>query len=131
MLWVMYLSLFWIPVGFGVSAAENIFWWIQDTPFNPLERLSLHILMLGFLTTILVGFGSRVTLGHSGRPPVADGYTVFLFLFVQMVVLFRVVSSVLFLVFPLAYYHAILFTAGLWVLMFVLWSRKYLIYLLR
>ncbi|WP_200762859.1 NnrS family protein [Nitrosophilus alvini] len=131
MLWVMYLSLFWIPLGFGLSAVENVLWWSLGTAYDPLERLSLHILMVGFLTTILIGFGSRVTLGHSGRPPVADRYTVFVFLFVQFVVFFRAASSVLFFLLPQAYYHAILFTAGLWVLMFVLWSRKYLIYLLR
>ncbi|MCX6073897.1 MAG: NnrS family protein [Campylobacterales bacterium] len=35
--------------------------------------LGTHLLVLGFLTTILIGFGTRVTLGHSGQPPHANG----------------------------------------------------------
>ena len=50
--------------------------------------------MLGFLFTVLIGFGTRVTIGHSGNMMVATPYVKFLFIFTQVVVLVRLAVSV-------------------------------------
>jgi uncharacterized protein involved in response to NO len=63
LLWSLHLALAWLPLGFFVGAlAEFAEAWFGV----PSLKLSLHLPALGFLTTILVAFGTRVVLGHGG-----------------------------------------------------------------
>ena len=116
-LWILHLAIFWLPIsliltGFA-SLAEIIF--EKDFIF-----IGIHLVMLGFLTTIMIGFGTRVTLGHSGNNMVIDKQTKFLFYLTQIVVYFRAIysfsgSSVMFDI-----------TATLWMFLFMFWAIKYL-----
>ncbi len=90
-MWVLYLSLFWIPLGFFISILENSFS-ILNIDFI-FEKASLHAFALGYFTTILLGFGTRVVLGHSRRTPYANSFTKFLFLALQGVIILRVFAS--------------------------------------
>jgi len=78
---------------------------------------------LGYFTTVLIGFGTRIILGHSGRTPHADGYATLLFGVIQVMVIMRILAGVMG---GMGYMHLILTSAGLWVLVFVLWSKRYM-----
>jgi uncharacterized protein involved in response to NO len=88
-----------------------------------LEKSPLHALALGYFTTVLVGFGTRVILGHSGRTPKADAYAVTLFGLIQAMALIRIIAGI----FPqFGYLHAVLTVAALWIVIFGLWSKRYI-----
>ncbi|SFV54222.1 NnrS protein involved in response to NO [hydrothermal vent metagenome] len=120
-LWVLHLALFWLPISFALSALSLTAELFLDTSFY---FFNVHLLAIGFLTTVLIGFGTRVTLGHAGMPPHADKFVTALFFFIQLVVLLRALYS-----FNIAFrwdmnsLFDISFTA--WLLLFVLWGSRY------
>ena len=122
-MWVLYLSLFWLPIGFFISLLES-----SSNLFNlgiVFEQSALHTIAIGYFSTILIGFGTRVVLGHSGQTPTADKSTILMFLFIQFIVIIRIFAGIsingnfdyVFWILT----SAILFTIGL-----ILWSFKYL-----
>ncbi|MCK5293339.1 MAG: NnrS family protein [Arcobacteraceae bacterium] len=120
-LWVLHLALFWLPVSFLLSAislsAEILF----DTS---LYFLNTHLLAIGFLTTVLIGFGTRVAMGHGGLAPHADRYMISLFWFVQVVVVLRALFSFnIAFAWDMNFLFDISFTA--WIVLFVLWAYKF------
>jgi len=124
-LWVLYLSLIWMPVGFFLSFLEGAVHFFIGNSTLLFEKMALHTIAIGYFTTIAVGFGSRIILGHSGRKPKADRYTIGLFLLVQLVVLVRVLSGLSLNFAPGWYVTLILISAGLWIALFLLWSLRY------
>jgi len=121
MLWILHLSLFWIPVAFlfsGVSSFISLFWGVNFL------FLDIHVLMLGFLVTILIGFGTRVTLGHSKSPITADIWTKILFFWTQVVVISRIVTS---LVFSFGWDFLFWFDMSItvWLVLFGLWAYRF------
>jgi len=120
-LWVLHLALFWLPISFFISAlslgAEILF----DTSFY---YLNIHLLAIGFLTTLLIGFGTRVTLGHSGQPPQADTLATKIFLSIMVVVFLRALYSInIAFGWGLSFLFDISFTA--WLLLFLVWGGRY------
>ena len=57
-LWVLHLGLFWLPIALIISALSLALELLLGTSFY---FLGTHLIALGFLTTILIGFGTRVT----------------------------------------------------------------------
>ena len=120
-LWVLFLSIWWVPVGFGLFVIQD-FSALLGAPIY-VEKSPLHTLALGYFTTVLIGFGTRVILGHSGRIPKADAYAIFLFGLIQLMTLLRILAGL----FPAyGYFHAILSVAGLWLIIFGLWAKRYI-----
>ncbi len=115
--WVLHLALLWLPLGLILDA---LVLGAGALGFFHVPFLGVHLIGIGFLTTMLIGFGTRVTLGHSGRPPFADAWAVTLFISMQAIVLLRALLSF----FP---QHLWLFDAAAlgWVLLFVLWGVRY------
>jgi len=118
LLWVLHLSLFWIPVAFGLSALTKVLSLCFGTVFLALD---IHVLLLGFVLTALIGFGTRVTLGHSGNVMQADKWTRILFLWTQVVVLVRLFTS---LVAAMGWNFMPLFdiSAAVWLILFITWA---------
>jgi len=120
-LWVLHLALAWLPLAFLLSAISLILEIVGDTSFY---FVNIHLLSIGFLTTLLIGFGTRVTLGHSGQPPHGDSFASKIFLFIQLVVLLRVLFSI-----NVAYGWGLNFlfdiSFTLWLLLFLLWGGRY------
>jgi len=121
LLWILHLSLFWIPVAFlfsGISNFISLFWGVNFL------FLDIHILMLGFLVTILIGFGTRVTLGHSKSPLIADIWTKILFFWTQVVVISRIVTS---LIFSFGWDFIFWFDMSItvWLVLFGLWIYRF------
>ena len=120
-LWVLHLALFWLPLSFALSALSLTAELFLETSFY---FLNVHLLAIGFLTTVLIGFGTRVTLGHSAQPPHADKFATALFLFIQVVVLLRALYSLnTAFAWGAEFLFDISFTA--WIILFVLWGGRY------
>jgi len=127
-MWILYLSLLWIPIGFFLSLLESF-----TTMLNMnivFEHSPLHAIAIGYFATILIGFGTRVTLGHSGRTPTADNITIVMFWTIQLIVLVRIFAG-LSLNMELDYTFWIATSAFLLALALILWSFKYLGILIR
>jgi uncharacterized protein involved in response to NO len=127
-MWVLYLSLFWLPVGFFILFLES-----ASNLFNlgiAFEKSALHALAVGYFSTVLIGFGSRVVLGHSGTTPTADKLTIVIFWAIQVVVIVRLFAG-----FSLNgefnYIFWITTSALLLALGLVIWSFRYLGILIR
>jgi len=120
-LWVLHLALLWLPVALFIGALATLAQSISGSSFAAMQ---IHLLSIGFLTTVLIGFGTRVTLGHSGQPPNADRFTTNIFYFIQVVVLFRAIYS---LQLGLGLNLFWLFDASmtLWILLFGAWAWRF------
>jgi uncharacterized protein involved in response to NO len=127
LLWILHISLFWIPVAFFFSAIANLLSLLKGTSFLLLD---MHTLMLVFVFTILIGFGTRVTLGHSGNMMQADKWVTGLFYLTQVVVLMRILVS---LVAALGWNFMILFdiSVTVWLLLFILWAVRFFAVLIK
>lgn len=119
--WVLHLALFWLPLGLFVGSLMEIAESIYKTNFLFAE---IHLLVLGFLTTVLIGFGTRVTLGHSGQAPHADRIAIALFWWTQIIVLLRLALSI---DSGLMGGHEWLFDAAAfgWIVLFLVWGGRY------
>jgi uncharacterized protein involved in response to NO len=127
-MWVLYLGLYWIPFAFLISIIEGLMAF-----YNPsiiFEKVVIHTLALGYFFTVLVGFGTRVILGHSGTTPHASNFAIFIFIVVQFITILRIFTS--FSVnFGLDYTFFINLTAILLIVGLLVWSSKYITILLK
>jgi len=120
-LWVLHLALFWLPTAFILSSLSLVGEIFLETSFY---FLNIHLLAIGFLTTVLIGFGTRVTLGHSGQAPNGDKFATTIFIFIQAVVLGRALFSLnVAFGWGLNFFFDISFT--LWLILFVVWGLRY------
>lgn len=115
--WVLGVGFLWFPVGFLAMIIETFY-------FNSL-KMSYHIFLLGFVLTLLIGFGTRVILGHSGRAIVADAMAVSLFVLTQVIVVLRVFASILFISNAHYFIYIIHLSFVLWIVLFLVWSARY------
>ena len=120
-LWVLHLGLFWLPAGLLIDAVTRLAEiWLQTS----FLFAGMHLVALGFVTTILIGFGTRVTLGHSGQVPHADKVSVALFWLTEAVVLVRFFYS-LGMGFGLDLGWLFDAAATLWMVLFIAWGWKF------
>lgn len=119
--WILHLALFWLPVGLFLGALGEI---VEYFTHISLLFMGMHLLVLGFLTTVLIGFGTRVTLGHSGQPPNADTLAIGLFWWTQVVILSRIALSID-NAFAAAHPWIFDLTVTAWILLFSVWGWKY------
>lgn len=121
LLWILHTALYWIPIAFIVAGVTNLVTLITGVSFLLLD---IHLLLLGFVFTILIGFGTRVTIGHSGNMMHADSWTKRLFYFTQVVVVVRILVS---LVAALGWNFMVLFdiSATVWLIMFIAWAVRF------
>lgn len=120
LLWILHLAIYWLPLALLLgSLSEFAREWFGIYLF----QLPIHLLVLGFLTTVLIGFGTRVTIGHSGNILKVDKTTVYIFYFTQIVLLFRIIFSIA------GYFGKITpffdISATLWLILFLWWGGKY------
>jgi len=116
-LWILHLAIFWLPMALILGGFAELAELIFDKNFI---YITIHLVMLGFLTTVMIGFGTRVTLGHSGNNMIIDKWTKILFYMTQIIIYFRALYSFssLSVIFDI--------TVTLWLILFISWSIKYL-----
>jgi len=124
LVWILHIALFWIPIAFLLSSISNLISLIAGTSYL---YLGIHALSLGFFLTMLIGFGTRVTLGHSGNKMQLDNYTKYLFYLTQVVVLSRILTSLF-----IGEYFIVMFnvSVAIWLGLFVLWGYKFFMVLI-
>ena len=116
-IWILHLAIFWLPAALVISGFAALAEILFEKDFI---YVGIHLVMLGFLTTVMIGFGTRVTLGHSGNNMIIDKYTVYLFYLIQIIVLIRALYS--FSSFNMLFDISL----TLWLILFIAWSIKYL-----
>ena len=114
---MLHLAFAWLAVGFALYALQGM---LAAAGVYALGFAPLHAVTTGFFFTMLIGFASRVMLGHSGRPLQANRPLWALYLAAHAMALLRVVADVVPLHTPL------LLAAGAgWLLVFLLWNRDF------
>jgi len=121
LLWILHTALYWVPIAFIIGGLTNFISLMGGISFLALD---IHILILGFVFTILIGFGTRVTLGHSGNMMQADKWIIRLFYWTQVVVVMRLLVS---LVSAFGWNFMIFFDLSViaWLLMFIAWAVRF------
>ena len=127
LLMVLHVALFWVPVAFILSGVTNLISLLTSISFLALD---IHTITLGFVFTILIGFGTRVTLGHSGNKMSADKVTTLLLAWTQVVVLLRILTS-FGAAFGLNFMILFDITATAWLIMFVAWALRFFAVLIQ
>jgi len=117
LVWILHIALFWVPVAFFITALTSF---VELLNHSNSLYLGIHTLALGFFFTMLIGFGTRVTLGHSGNMMQADKYTTYLFYWTQVVVLMRIITS-------LSDNFLLFFNLSItiWLIMFLAWGFRF------
>ncbi len=116
-LWILHLAIFWLPGGLLIGSLLDMAAVIMHKDFL---FLGLHLVVLGFVLTVLIGFGTRVTLGHSGNLMIIDNLTKALFYMTQIVIYMRLLYS--FTATGFLFDLSVL----LWIALFGAWSYKYM-----
>lgn len=88
---VLYLAFMWLPVAFGLYAAQSLTLWSDGG--SVLGRAPVHALTVGFFGSMLVAMVTRVTQGHSGRPLQMGAIPWATFGLLQLVVLSRMYAE--------------------------------------
>lgn len=95
LLLVLYAGLGWMALGFALSAGEAAAQALGWVGWPPFRLAALHALTVGGFGTLLLGFGTRVTLGHAGHGLQVSRPVAALFAAWQVVPLLRVLPPVL------------------------------------
>ncbi|MFV7789870.1 NnrS family protein [Aliarcobacter lanthieri] len=121
--WILHLGLYWILIAFFISIIEGIFAFVNPNFF--FEKIVIHTIAIGYFVTVLVGFGTRVVLGHSGRKIETKLFAISIFIAVQILTFIRIFASVS-LNFGLNYIFFIELSAILLISALIIWSFKYI-----
>lgn len=119
---MLHVAFVWVglaPAGLGLQSLSLLL--ESDFSFG---RGPLHALLIGYFASMLVAMATRVTLGHSGQPLVADNQAWGIFLAIQLVALCRVCSEISFFNLYQAYILSV--AALIWVMAFTCWAGKFL-----
>jgi len=124
---VLHIAFLWLGIALALYSLQSL---ARLTGYAVLGMAPLHALAIGYFSSMAIAMVTRVTLGHAGRPLVADGYTWALFLGFQGTAITRIAGDLPFV--PTAdAVHFYLLAACLWLVSFLLWARKYLPIYLR
>ncbi|HUH38685.1 MAG TPA: NnrS family protein [Spongiibacteraceae bacterium] len=113
LLWILHLSLLWIPVALLLLAGHYQFGW-PPTAWQ-------HALGIGAIGGLILGVMTRVSLGHTGRPMALPRGMVSAYLLIQLAVVVRLLT--VFGVLP--WQPGVTVTAGAWVLAYALFLWRY------
>jgi uncharacterized protein involved in response to NO len=113
LLWILHLSLLWIPVALFLFAGHYVFGW----PATAWQ----HALGIGAMGGLILGVMTRVILGHTGRALVLPAGIVPAYLLIQCAVIIRLLT--VFAVVP--WQWGVLAAAIAWVLAFTIFLWRY------
>jgi uncharacterized protein involved in response to NO len=113
LLWILHLSLLWIPVALLLLAGAEAGWWPATVWY--------HALGIGAMGGLILGVISRVSLGHTGRPLVLPRGMVVAFVLVHASAVVRVVTAFG----GLSWQTGVSLSALLWMLAFALFLWRY------
>jgi uncharacterized protein involved in response to NO len=109
---ILHVAYAWLPVGFALKALSLL----AGMPF---AAFWLHALTIGAAATMIMAVITRASLGHTGRPLVADSRTVLAYTCLTAAAVVRIAGPAL----PAVPYVAVLGLSGL------LWTAAFVIFL--
>lgn len=124
LLGMLHLGFIWLGISWALYAAQGL---AQLLGHPMLGLAPLHALTVGFFSTLTLAMVSRVSLGHSGRPLVADSLTWRLALAVHLVAILRVAAEL----WPTGQAVLLVFASFGWVGVFMPWALRLLPIYLR
>lgn len=110
---MLHLSFAWLPLAFLLLALEQA--------GLAVGTAATHAISMGFCSTMMVGFVTRVSLGHSGRPLQASNLHWLLYLGLHATAALRVVAAL-----TSAGPWLLHATAALWLVLIVTWATHML-----
>lgn len=113
LLWILHLSLLWVPVGLGLLAGSALGLWP--------ENVWVHALGIGAMGGLILGVISRVALGHTGRPLALPAGMISAFFMIQAAALVRVFTALSLL----PWMAGVNVSAALWLLAYALFLWRY------
>ncbi|ADE11370.1 NnrS family protein [Sideroxydans lithotrophicus] len=123
LLGVLHIGFAWMGLSMLLFGIQSL---ISFTSGNATQYWGLapqHALTIGCFATLLIGLGTRVTLGHSGLPMQVDKPVMLMFLGIQLVAILRVLADML----PGQNgYWLYIAAAALWLVCFFPWVLRYL-----
>ncbi|MCI0501154.1 MAG: NnrS family protein [Epsilonproteobacteria bacterium] len=117
---ILMVAFVWLEIAFVVLFLEAI---LETQSL----MLAIHIFAIGFVGNLLVGFGSRVVMGHAvpAQKIEANKFTLYLFILLQIVVITRITASLLFLNNSPIFMGFLHLSAWLWIILFIGWVVRY------
>jgi uncharacterized protein involved in response to NO len=119
---VLHVGFVWLGISMLLYAVQSL-WLLSHHGTGFIWGLApLHALTIGCYATLVIGMGTRVTLGHSGLPFVIDTPVKLMFIGMQAVALTRIAADML----PVdsgTYYLIAVFG---WLACFIPWAWRYL-----
>jgi len=119
-LFVLHAAYAWLPVAYGLMGCAVFGWGFTPTA-------ALHALTMGAIGSMVIAVGTRVALGHTGRPLQVARAIVFAYWVYMLAVLIRILG-------PFAASHYLLMidlSAAGWVVTFVIFLIVYAPILIR
>lgn len=114
LLWILHLSLLWIPIALLLLAAHQ-FGWVNAYAW-------VHALAVGAMAGLIIGVMTRVALGHTGRMMLLPRFMVATYVIIHLGAITRVAAELV----PTHFLHLIYCSAILWTLAFALFLYRYL-----
>jgi uncharacterized protein involved in response to NO len=128
MLGVLHIGFAWMGIATLLSGIQSFMFLLGDGGSHIWGLAPLHALTVGCFATLLIGLGTRVTLGHSGLPMQADKPILLMFAGIQLAALLRVMADML----PMqSSYWLYIAAAATWLVSFSPWVLRYLPVYLR
>lgn len=123
MLGVLHIGFAWLGIAMLLSGAQSFVLFLSGGTMFIWGLAPLHALTVGCFATLLIGMGTRVTLGHSGLPMRVDTPITLMFGGIQLAAVLRMLADML----PVQIMHWLYFAAaGVWLACFVPWVSRYL-----
>src|SRR5690554_499195 len=85
LLWILHLSLLWIPVGLLLLAGGRMGWWA--------ENVWVHAIGIGAMGALIFSVICRVSLNHTGRPIILPAGMVSAFVMLHAAAVIRVLTT--------------------------------------
>lgn len=119
---VLHVGFAWLGVAMLLYTVQSLWLFAHDGTGYILGLAPLHALTIGCYATLVIGMGTRVTLGHSGLPFVIDIPVQLMFVGIQLTALLRIAADLLPGQSSWLYLAAVL----LWLASFGPWVWRYL-----
>lgn len=128
MLGVLHVGFAWLGIAMLLFAVQSFALFLSQGTMFIWGLAPLHALTVGCFATLLIGMGTRVTLGHSGLPVQVGTPVKLMFAGIQLAALLRVLADML----PLQATHWLyLAAAATWLACFAPWVTRHLPFYLR
>jgi uncharacterized protein involved in response to NO len=123
LLGVLHIGFAWMGIAMLLFSIQELMSVLNEGSIPVWGLAPLHALTIGCFATLLIGMGTRVTLGHSGLPMQVDRPIMLMFAGIQLAALLRILADML----PnQSSYWLYVAAAAVWLACFSPWVLRYL-----